>query len=81
MSVRIPLEPGMTIRYVILWFDPEGDKRRSFTDEETARAFAASEEVAPWHPMLETFTAQITSTVEQLSPDLADGMVLRATTR
>jgi len=54
-----------TQKWVVLWFPPESDKFRSFTSEPEARLFAARDDVAPWHPLLEERTVT-TTTVTRL---------------
>lgn len=40
--------------WVVIWFPPEvKEKVRKFRHESSARAFAATEEVASWAPLLE----------------------------
>lgn len=39
--------------WVIVWFPPEADRSRKFRREQAARDFAATEEVAQWHPLME----------------------------
>ena len=43
-----------TEEWVVIWFPPNRpDKARAFETEEKARAFAATEDVADWCPLLE----------------------------
>lgn len=48
--------------WVILWFPPDADRNRKFRSEESARAFAATEEVASWNPLMEL--RRVTTIVE-----------------
>lgn len=56
-------------RYVILWFPPDGDKRKAFTDEGRAREFAANNEVANWHPLMERLTVTTITETELIPLD------------
>lgn len=52
--------------YVVLWFPPEGDRARTFgANEAKARAFAATEDIAKWNPLM---VHRITITTEELLP-------------
>jgi hypothetical protein len=54
-----------TEHYVVIWFPPEGDKERRFKHAPAARAFAQSEDILPWSPLMErrTETIERTSTI------------------
>lgn len=63
-------------RWIVEWFPPTGDQKRSFTTEAAARAFAAKDgwserdDVAQWFPMLthrKTVTT-VTETILELVP-------------
>lgn len=54
------------IKWVIIWFHPDGDRRRNFTDEEAARRFAKTEDVAEWHPLMEKRVIETTTILVEL---------------
>ena len=56
----------ITERWTIIWFAPDGDHRKKFTDETKARKFAASEDVVDWNPLMEHEIATVKTEVISL---------------
>jgi hypothetical protein len=62
-----------TERWIVLWFPPEGDKQKTFTDEGSARRFAAREDdyevtgIAQHAPLL-LHRIVVTETTEMVVP-------------
>jgi hypothetical protein len=42
-----------TERFVVVWFEPGGDREKLFRTEEAACRFAEQEDVLCWNPLLE----------------------------
>lgn len=65
---------GATVveEWVVLWFPPEGDRDKRFTDEAKARRFARREDVAEWNPLLDHRVTTTTVKSEFVPLDLTD---------
>ena len=57
MSALAPPEHiTKTEEWVVVWFPPEGDHRKTFTGtdaEDKARQFARTDDVSEWNPLLD----------------------------
>lgn len=49
----------VTEKWVVIYFDPEGDHRQPRDSEYSARRFCAREEIARWNPLIEKITTTV----------------------